>query len=468
MSWFRLNLPRVIGCKIFLPLVVLIGFWGLLPALSCYAEKSQSLQDIYLKAVDNDPTFSGAEHTRAALRDNMKLAWSELLPSINAYYRYTDTTQKTSYDAVLDDNETDDKVSEYNVSLRQPVLRIDSILSVRQAKVEQVKADLDLEVARQELILRVTEKYLQALISQDQLEYAQAEQAAVNQHNELAKARFEMGLAPITDLYDARARLAAREAITLEAETQLVDSFQALRELTGEVPDRLVPLGPEFLPMALEPDDPEKWLNGALAQNLSILAQRQLVKIARREVGIQRSGHYPALDLVGSFNVQENDGSSGLTGGTEVETTDIGLQLSVPLFEGGKVYYRTRQAFEQKMKAETDYERVIRQVVRVSRSSFMAVKNAVSRIGALEEALLSQNSALEAKQEGYRAGLFTSLAVLDAERDLYAVKNELSQARYDYIFNYLKLRQAIGSLSRIDLELASNWFSAPQITVQAK
>ncbi|PLX80294.1 MAG: type I secretion protein TolC, partial [Desulfuromonas sp.] len=279
------------------------------------------------------------------------------------------------------------------------------------------------------------------------------------QHYELASGRFEMGLAPITDLHDARARLASREARTLEAEIALGDALQALRELTGDIPEALQPLADGFEPIDPEPDAVEPWVEAALEQNLTVQSQRELVELARRTVKIQKAGHYPTLDLVGRFNNQTTDGTL-FGGGSEVETTDITLQFSLPLYHGGATSSKSREANEQYNKARSDYEKALRETERLARSSFLGVKNSIARIAALKQALVAQQSTLEAKQEGYRSGLFTSLAVLDAERDLYMAMAEFAQSRYDYILNSLKLRQADGSLSETDLELASSWFTA--------
>ncbi len=423
------------------------------------AAEPSSLADVYSQALSNDPTLAGVVHLRQAVKEQLSLAWAELRPSLNATAQYTSTTQTTasSEDVLYGQADSDYTTTEYGVSLRQPLFRLDAFRGVGQAKVEQKKADLELKSAEQDLIIRVAERYLLALSAQDQLEFARAEEIAVRQHFELASGRFEMGLAPITDLHDAKARLASRVALTYETETQLLDAFEALRELTGSVPEEIVPLVDTFKPSPPMPDDAEKWVEAAVRDNLSVQIQSRSAEISQREVSIQKSGHYPTLDLVGSFNNQDTQGTL-FGGGSEVETLDVGLQFTLPLYQGQSVFARTRQAKEQLQKVQSDLEKATRETIRLARSSFLGLKNSISRIDALEQALVSQQSALDAKQEGYRSGLFTSLAVLDAERDLYQAKNELAQARYDNIFNNLKLQQAVGRLSGDDLMKTSEWF----------
>lgn len=430
----------------------------LLPSAGYAAE---SLKGIYLKAKANDPTLEGAGYVREASRESLRQAWAQLLPSVNAVYQETQTSQNimSSDNQVYAQGQSDYTTTEYTVSLKQPIFNYSLYMGVGQARTEQKKADLELDAAQQDLIVRVAERYLNALASQDQLEFARAELTAVTQHHELASARFEFGLAPITDLYDAKARLASREARVTEAESQRADALQALQELSGEVPEALVNLKPEVdLPLPL-PDDVEQWVNRAVQQNLAVEAQRRVVEIAGKEVSKQRSGHYPTLDLLGRHNNQATDGSL-FGGASEVETQDIVLQLNVPIFQGGFVNSRTRQAAEQYNKAQADLKKLTAEVVRLARSSFLGVKSSIVQVKALGEAVESQQLTLEAKQEGYRSGLFTSLAVLDAERDLFNAKMEYAKARYDYIYNSLKLRQAVGTLSEADLLQADTWFMA--------
>lgn len=439
--------------------VQVLGLVTLFALTPSPGHSAESLRNLYLKAKASDPTLAGAGHVREASRESLKQAWAQLLPSINALYQFTDSSQDilASDNQVYEQGQSDYTTEEYTVSLKQPIFEYALILGVSQAKVEQTKADLDLEAARQELIVRVTERYLNALAAWDQLEFAKAELAAVSQHHELASARLEMGLAPITDLHDAKARLASRAARVTEAEHQLADVLQALRELTGEVPASLALLKPEFVMPPPLPDDIEQWANEAVKSNLAVEAQRRAVKIVDKEVSKQRSGHYPTLDLLGRFNSRNTEGSL-YGGGSEVETQDIIMQLNLPIFQGWFVNSRVRQATEQYSKAKVDLEKLTREATRLARSSFLGVKSAIAQVNALGQAVESQQLALEAKQEGYRSGLFTSLAVLDAERDLFNAKMEFSRARYDYIFNSLKLRQAVGTLSESDLLGADEWF----------
>jgi outer membrane protein len=422
--------------------------------------QATGLIEVYQRALQNDPQFQAARFEHQAATEARPQALAGLLPTLGFSYDYSDTTQDivSSDNTVFASGSTSFGTTSYTLSLTQPVFRYASIVRLGQSRSEVLRADVQLDVALQELMLRVSEKYLMALASQDQLAFARAEQAADERHFELAQGRVEMGLAPITDLHDAKARLAMVKARTIEAENLLDDALQALREMTGE---EIVELATLQRDMALEGPEPAEvapWVDAALQQNLMLEAQRLAVRVAEKEVARQRAGHYPTLDLIGRYNNNETDGTL-FGGGSEVETQELMLQLNIPIYEGGMVNSRTRQAASLQRKASQELVREVRAVMRQARSAYLGVQSAISRVQALEQAVVSQNLALDAKQEGFRSGLYTGLAVLDAERDLYQAKQDYALARYDYLLNGLRLKQAAGTLNYEDLAQAGACFA---------
>lgn len=440
------------------------GVWtgGLLLAAMLVATPAQAtdLLGVYRQALKNDPQFQAARYECLATAEARPQAWAGLLPTAGFSYEYAETGQDivSSDNTVYDSGSTTFGRYSYTLSLTQPVFRYAAIVRLGQAKAEVQRAGVRLDAALQELMLRVAEKYLLALAARDQLDFARAEEAADQSHFELAKGRHEMGLAPITDLHDAKARLATVRARTIEAENQLDDALQALRELTGEAVVDLSPLQRELPLVGPEPNEAQPWVEAALNQNLTLEVQRLTVKVAEKEVARQRAGHYPTLDLIGQYNDEETDGSL-FGGGSEVETRELLLKFNLPLYEGGLVQSRLRQAAGLRQKASQELEQAIRAVMRQARSAYLGVQSAISRVRALEQSVVSQQLALEAKQEGFRSGLYTGLAVLDAERDLYQARQDYAQARYDYLLNSLKLKQAAGTLKYDDLTQVGGWFA---------
>ena len=435
---------------------LILLFILIFPAQSAQAE---DLVDLYKLAQKHDPQLQKAKYEHEASRETLSQAYSELLPILAAQGEYIDNKQ----DIVSTDNtvfavgKTDFSTKTYTLTLTQPIFDYASIVRVGQANAEIELADAEFEISKQDLMLRVSQLYVEALSAHDRLAFAKAEQAAVELHFELAKGRHSMGLAPITDLHDARARLSSVKARRIDAENELDDSLQALWEVCGNFGKKLAGLIEEVPLVGPDPDDVEHWNKAALEQNLGIEEQRQAVEVANDEVSRQRSGHYPTLDLVGRFNDRDTDGTL-FGGGSEVETTEVLLQLNLPIFQGGYVCSRTREAYHLYQAALQDLELQVRAVKRQTRAAYLGVKSAISRVEALEQSVESQALALEAKQYGFNSGLYTSLAVLDAERDLYLAKQDYAQARYDYILNSMRLRQAVSTLSDEDLVIVNQWF----------
>ncbi len=421
--------------------------------------QAASLVDVYQLAQKNDPSSQSVYFQTMATKEGRRQAVARLLPtfSASAGYNYTYQNIISSDNTVYGSGETDFGTTTYGLNLTQPIFHWDLFVGLRQSKAESLRAEAENVLSRQELVVRVATLYLQALAAQDQVDFSKAEQAAVEKHLELAQGRFEMGLVPITDLHDAKARMATTRAKTIEAENLLDDALQALREVAGQPVASLEPLREAIDLVSPEPVDVDTWIRGALQQNPAIELQKQAVEVARLEVKRQHSGHYPALDLVGSFNNENTDGTL-YGGGSEVEEMKIGVQLSVPLFEGGIVSSRVRQSRHQLSAARQDLSRQERSITRRTRSAYLGVNSAISRVKALQQSVVSNKLALEAKQEGFLSGLYASLNVLDAERDLSLVSLDHAQARYDYILNSLKLKQAVGTLNVKDLEELDRWF----------
>ncbi len=425
-----------------------------------FTVQAAGLVDVYREAQKSDPSFNAAHFQALAIKEGRKQAIALLLPSLSASAEYMQTDQ----DIVSSDNDyygsgnTDFDTTSYGLTLTQPIFHWDSIVGLKQSKAASQKAEIEYVMAQQELVIRVAHLYLKALAAQDQLDFAQAEQLAVEKHFELASGRHEMGLIPITDLHDAKARQATTRAETIAAQNQLDDAFQALEEITGTTVADLNVLRGEIPLLNPEPTDLAIWIGGALEQNPAIELQEQALEVASQEVRRQGAGHYPTLDLVGRYNNEETDGSL-FGGGSEVETTEFLLQLNVPLYQGGAVSSRVREAKHQASVAGQMLIKEQRGVTRQVRAAYLGVNSALNRIEALQQSVVSNQLALDAKQEGFMSGLYTSLAVLDAERDLSLVSIDYAQARYDYILNSLKLKLAVGTLNGDDLLAIEQWFN---------
>jgi outer membrane protein len=413
---------------------------------------------IYRLAIENDPQFRGADSEQKALRESLSQAYARLMPLIQGEVLYGKINQKItqSSNTVFAMGESKYDSGTYTLKFTQPLFKWPLFLEVSQTKNLQKRADVDLELARQELIIRVAQAYFTALASKESLAFANAEKVDIETLHERASVKYQSGIAPITDLYDARARLASANAQVIKTESDYRDALQGLQEICNKGFMELKDLR-ERLPMEMpQPDDVGHWVKVGLDRNLKLKIQQSNSEVARIEVDRQRAGHYPSLDVVGRYYRQDTGGSL-FGGGSIVDTQDVMLELNVPIFEGGLIRSKTREAKERSSAAVENVERQRRTVVRQVHSAYDGIKTAKSRAEALEKSIEAQSYVLEAKEQGYRSGIFTSLAVLDASRDLYLLRRDYAQSRYDYVFNTMRIKQAMGTLGDDDLIIVNHW-----------
>jgi outer membrane protein len=413
---------------------------------------------VYKLAIENDPQFRGAGNEQRALRESLSQAYARLMPLIQGEVLYGRIKQKIteSSNTVFAMGESEYDSGTYTLKVTQPLFKWPLFLEVSQTKNLQKRADVDLELARQELIIRVAQAYLTALASKESLAFANAEKADIEVLHERASVKYQSGIAPVTDLYDARARLASANAQMIKTESDYRDALQGLEEICNKGFMELKDLR-ERLPMEMPlPDDVGHWVKMGLDRNLKLRIQQSNNEVARIEVNRQRAGHFPSLDVVGRYYRQDTGGSL-FGGGSIVDTQDVMLELNVPIFEGGLIRSKTREAKERSSAAAENLERQRRAVIRQVHSAYDGIKTAKSRAEALEKSIEAQSYVMAAKEQGYRSGIYTSLAVLDASRDLYLLRRDYAQSRYDYVFNTMRLKQAMGTLGDDDLVIVNNW-----------
>jgi outer membrane protein len=421
--------------------------------------QAEDLLAVYQLARENDPKFRAAQSVYLAERERLPQARASLMPTINARAgrgRNNDETITDSFIISRPSARFDYSSSEYSLRLSQPVYNAAIFSGFSQAKAEVRRAEAGYAAAGQDLILRVARGYLEALLAQDSLEFARAEKVAIQRQLESAEARLKVGLATITDVHDAKARFEIAISQETEAENALQDKYQALHELTGSSIGSLIRTGVNMPLVMPEPADVSQWVEKSLTQNYSLLAKRATTESASEEIKRQRAGHYPTLDLVGTRTRNDADGS--VTGpGIRADSTVVGLQLNVPLFQGGFVSSRTEEAAHRYDAARQEFEATRRATEREARASYLGVVGGTAKVTALSQAVVAGESALDAKTQGFAAGINTNLDVLDATRDLYRAKRDLSSARYDYLLNMLRLKQAAGTLGENDVLQVNGW-----------
>ena len=414
---------------------------------------AEDLVEVFMASKQSDPKYRAARFDFEAASFAEPQARAALLPTVSFEYTKTRTDQNilSSNNAVFASGRSIYSTENQTLSLTQPIFKLSAWRGYQQAKIKVRQAAAVFSAAEQDLMLRVATAYLGVLAARDAVTFAVAEKEAIQRQLDLVQQRFTSGLVAIANLHDAKARSAVKDADLIAARNDLDDKMQALREVSGKVFTRLKPLRDTIPLDQPQPNSIDHWVESALGQNLLLEARRQAVEIAQQEIGRQQAGHYPVVDLVVTQN-RKDTGGSLFGGGSNVETADLMVRISVPLYSGGLVSALSGEAMKRYEGAREDLERDARSTERQARAAFQGVTGGVSRVQALAQGVISAESARELKVEGYKSGLETILQVLDAERDLYAAKRDSARARYEFILNRLRLKQAVGTLSEADLD----------------
>lgn len=413
---------------------------------------------IYALAVGQDPVLQGARSQRSATGRERAIALSDYLPQFGVQLEHSKTVQDvlSTDNLVFTSGKANYPSTNFSATLSQAIIDIGALSNYRRSLSTIEAADAELLQVEQDLVLRTAEAYFSVLAAQDQLSYLQAEKMAVRKNLELVQAQHRSGLARITGLRDAEARIAFVLSNELEARKGLQDTRLTLEEIIGSQPEQLARLRGDFEPTRPKPDDLSIWLQVASATNPTVVSRQKQLDAARHEIDRLQAGHYPRLDFAISYDRNDANGSL-YGGGSDVQTLKFAVQLKVPLFAGGRVSAKVKQAADLLASAQFDVDRAQRDVKRRTEASFGGIESAIQRVNAMSKAVEAQALALTAKQESFKAGLITVIAVLDAERDMFFARADLSRAKYDFILESLRLEQAAGSLDSDDVARVNAW-----------
>ena len=438
---FRLRLSPLLGAALF--------------AIALPAAARTDLLGALEAAEQSDPVYREAQATALATAEGIPQARAALwLPNINFTGSITGVDQSVSGLSLGGSSSPSYVAKQYRVNVAQPVYHHDRYVALRQADKRLQQAQFEVLAARQDLMLRVAQRYFDQLAAHDNLQFAKAETESLRSQLDQARQRFEVGLIAITDVQEAQAGFDRAQAAEISAENDIENASEALREVTANYDLDLAPLG-EQLPLVVpEPLDIERWTATALEQNLSLSAARMAAEIAHEEIRRQYAGHFPSLDIVGGHSF---DKAGGRFGNSSVDQNDIGIQLTVPIYEGGQVASRTRAAEREDEATLERLEQTRRAVHRETREAYLGVVTRISSVKALAQAVVSSQTALDSTRAGFEVGTRTAVDVVAAERLLYQAKRDFARARYDYIVQTLRLKKAAGSLQPEDLAAANSW-----------
>ena len=405
-----------------------------------------------------DPVYREAQAAALSVAEGIPQARAELwLPTLS----FTAGTSRLRQDIELASGfGTGGQISfttqNFRINLSQPIYHHDRFIALKQADQRVRQAQLEVLVARQELMIRTSERYFDVLAAGDNLAFAQTEKESLLSQLEQARQRFDVGLIAITDVQEAQAGYDRALASEISARNEVENTNEALREVTETYHTDLLSLGKSMPLVVPEPADIEAWTETSLKNNLELSAAVIDSDVAQKEIRRQQAQHLPTLDITGGHGWNEQGGRFGSTSLTQ---GDIGIEFNMPLFEGGRTISRTRQAEHDYVAAAERLEQTRRAIYRQTREAYLGVISQISSVKALKQAVLSSQTALESTQAGFEVGTRTAIDVVAAEGGLSEAKRNYARARYDYILETLRLKQAAGSLQPDDVAIANSWLT---------
>ncbi|MDS4076956.1 MAG: TolC family outer membrane protein [Candidatus Accumulibacter sp.] len=433
---------------------------GLTAATSALAS---DLLQVYRQALTYDAQYAAARAATEMGREKLPQARAGLLPVIsgtaNAFWN--DSRYESISSSGSSQNYTGKYSSKgYGITLTQPLFRWQNFLLYDQAKLLIMQSEANFLQAGQDLMLRVAQAYFDVLLAIENLRAVQVNKEAISQQLAQAKKNFEVGTATITDTYESQSRYDLAVAQEINAESDLEVKRYALRVLIGADPGELSRLKPKAELAPPQPRDMQPWVDAAESGNFAVQAQQAAAEAAKKAIDINRAGHYPTLDAVANYNKSYGPGQFGIG---EINTTSnqVGLQLNVPIFQGGAVNSRTREAAARYNAENSALDQAKRTAGLNARQAYLGVVNGLAGVNALEAALRSGLSSLDSNRLGYEVGVRINIDVLNAENQVYLTRRDLEKARFDTLMAELKLKAAVGTLSETDLERINALLVAP-------
>ena len=409
---------------------------------------AQDLLGIYDLALQNDPSLKQVHDNQLAIGESKNQSIANFLPTVSATgisnLNRLDN-KRTTYQGSGIQDYSDNNIT---VNLTQPLFHWEHWIQLSQSDNQIAQAEADYQAELQKLMVKITEAYFNVLSAEDNFDFSGAEKQAIARQLEQAKQRFSVGLIDITEVHQAQAAFDKALANEIDASNNVDNQKEALIAMIGQQDFVLNALGDTIPLVKPAPDDIKAWSDSAEVANFNIISAFNQMEFSRKAISLQRNGHLPKLDLVAAAGEYDTTSKFGLQGSTE----SVGLRLNMPLFDGGAVNSRTRQASFKFEQAQENLTATKRTVIRQVKDAYRGITTSISRVVALKTAVNSSEVALQATEAGFDAGIRTLVEVLGEQSNLYRNKRDYSRTRYDYLLNSIKLKQAASSLAQQDLE----------------
>jgi outer membrane protein len=438
-------------------LYLLVSLFSLTP----FTASANSLLDVYELALQNDAQLKADRAKYEAGLENRTIARSSLLPQINANAQIYNSDIETTDNINNTTLENDGDGKSWEVSLNQPLFNMSYWYTYKQGATLSKQAEAQYGADQQSLIVRVAEAYFNVLRSVETLEATIAEEKALAKQLEQTKQRFDVGLTAITEVHEAQAAFDSARAATLVARGNLGINYEALEVLTGKPEDKVAPLSPKFPVVAPAPANRADWVEFSLQNNYNLKASRLQAEASLQNAKANKAGHLPTVGANLGYSDSDSESDYGAQDGGPSDIsrngTTISLRLDVPLFSGGATSGRSRQAYALYTQAQELYNSTQRNVIQNTRSLHLSVETDVATVLARKQAIVSNQSAVEATQSGYEVGTRNLVEVLLAQRNLYQARRNYSDALYTYVINTIKLREVAGMLTPADVQEIDKW-----------
>lgn len=419
-------------------------------ALTAKTSAAIDLTQSWQLALMHDPVYAAARANYRAMMEKMPQARSALLPQVagSAAGGYLDSRANTALGQVYQNSN-----GAWALTLSQPIFNWSAWQTYEQSKLIVASAEIQLQLAYQDLVLRLGQAYFDVLAAQDTLAALEAEQRANGEQLASAKRRFDMGKATITDTYESQSRYDLVTANIIAAQNTVQNAKDILARILGQPTDRLSVLPYSVVLPSPVPNQLQQWSDQAQTANLELIRAQLQTRIAESDVEIAKGGNYPTVSAFASSssNTLGNIVVQPYYNGRTVDNV-VGVMVSVPIYTGGAVSSRIAEKSELQQKSTFDLEAAKRQALQQSQQYFNGVTAGLARIKGLEASEKSSRASLQANQTGYEVGVRINLDVLNAQQQLYSTMRELALARYNTVITGLRLRANSGMLSEADLQ----------------
>jgi len=419
------------------------------------ASQAEGLLELYDQALATNPMLRGREFNVEQARAQKDLARSRLLPQVGV-------------DASYDWNAYDERnrSPEYydgkrgSIVASQPLLDLSSYYRYKGAQLSVQQSEFERNAAEMELAVDLVDRYLIVLQAEDEIRYLRAEKEAIETQLKRLRLMRERQLAKVTDLYEVEAYYQGLLTREIEARNAREIALEQLRETTGVDVRQVVPLAREQFPAV--PGDEEQWTQEALETNPNLLALAKAVEAASRLVDSGHAEHLPRVSLSAS-QVYADQGYDNRAV-QPYDVGSVGILLSLPLYEGGRVNATVREASARLQIAREEYEAARREIERRARTAYLSALASYARIGSTGAETAALEKVVEAQLKGYECRVTTILDVLIARRRLTKAQSDESKARYEYIRDLTTLRAQVGELTRPHIEQIDSWLAdAPAV-----